>query len=161
VDQIPFGPQLVGETEKALDALLRRELAPTGLTPRHWVTLRLALQRDGVRDGGALGARSPDGGTGLAEHVIARAHLDDATRLVGDLRAAGLLDGDEPTRAGRDVVDAVQGRVRDVVDAVQGRVRAVVGPVLADLPPADAAAAARALDALRAGVRRALVAAAT
>jgi hypothetical protein len=150
VDQIPFGPQLVGETEKALDALLRRELDPTGLTPRHWVALRLALQHDDDRGEGARGVGVSDDGTGLAEHVIARAHLDDAPRLVGDLRAAGLLDGDEPTCAGR-----------DLVDVVQARVRAVVGPVVADLPPADAAAAARALDALRAGVRRALVAAAT
>ena len=38
----PFGPQLVGETEKTLTALLRGFLAETGLTEPQWVTLRVA-----------------------------------------------------------------------------------------------------------------------
>ena len=38
----PFGPQLIGETEKTLNALLRRLLQGTGLTEPQWVTLRLA-----------------------------------------------------------------------------------------------------------------------
>ncbi|PFG41730.1 hypothetical protein ATJ88_0372 [Isoptericola jiangsuensis] len=139
MDLPPFGPQLVGETEKTLDALLRRELAPTGLTPGHWVALRLALQHAGA-----------PAGTGLAEAVTARARLDDAPRLVHDLRAAALLDGDEVTPAGH-----------DLVAGVQARVQGVVGPVLAAVPPADAAAAARALHALRVGVRQALDAPAT
>jgi hypothetical protein len=125
---IPFGPQLVGETEKALGSLLRRELEPTGLDERRWVVLRLALQR----------ADAPDGATGLADHVTARVRFDDASDLVADLRARGLLAGDAPTAAGRDLVADVQGRV--------GR---VVGPVLAALPAADAAAAARSLGMLR------------
>jgi hypothetical protein len=123
---IPFGPQLVGETEKALGSVLRRELEPTGLDERRWVVLRLALQRD------------PDGATGLADHVTARVRFYDASDLVADLRARGLLAGDAPTAAGRDLVADVQGRV--------GR---VVGPVLAALPAADAAAAARSLGMLR------------
>jgi hypothetical protein len=38
----PFGPQLIGETEKTLDALLRQFLEGTGLTESQWVTLRRA-----------------------------------------------------------------------------------------------------------------------
>ena len=38
----PFGPQLIGETEKTLTALLRRFLADTGLSEPQWVTLRVA-----------------------------------------------------------------------------------------------------------------------
>jgi hypothetical protein len=41
-----FGPQLIGETEKTLNALLRRFLDSTGLTEPQWVTLRLAGQLD-------------------------------------------------------------------------------------------------------------------
>ena len=46
----PFGPQLIGETEKTLNALLLRHLDGTGLTEPQWVTLRLADQFDGTVD---------------------------------------------------------------------------------------------------------------
>jgi hypothetical protein len=41
---IPFGSQLIGQTEKALVALLRRSLEGTGLSEPQWVTLRVADQ---------------------------------------------------------------------------------------------------------------------
>ena len=43
----PFGPQLIGETEKTLNALLHRFLRGTGLNEAQWVTLRLAGLLDG------------------------------------------------------------------------------------------------------------------
>ena len=43
----PFGPRLIGETEKTLSALLHRCLAGTDLTEPEWVTLRLADQLNG------------------------------------------------------------------------------------------------------------------
>ncbi len=43
----PLGPQLVGENEKTLNALLRRILEHTGLSEAQRVTLRLAGQLDG------------------------------------------------------------------------------------------------------------------
>ena len=46
----PFGPRLIGETEKTLNALLCRLLAGTGLTEPQWVTLRLADLLDGSVD---------------------------------------------------------------------------------------------------------------
>ena len=75
-----FGPQLIGETEKTLNALLRRHLADTGLTEPQWVTLRLADQ---------LGDTvAPEG---LVDAVRDRADFDDADDLVGALSAGGLL----------------------------------------------------------------------
>lgn len=47
VETVPFGPVLVGQTEKTLQALLRRTLAGTGLSEPQWVTLRLAHMLDG------------------------------------------------------------------------------------------------------------------
>ena len=47
---IPFGPQLVGQTEKTLNALLRGFLDGTGLTEPQWVTLRVADLIDGGAD---------------------------------------------------------------------------------------------------------------
>ncbi len=63
-----FGPQLIGQTEKTLQAILRRALAGTGLDEPLWVTLRLADQ--------------PDGST-VRERVAGLAHFEDADRLVG------------------------------------------------------------------------------
>ncbi|WP_164842402.1 hypothetical protein [Actinoplanes solisilvae] len=41
--EIPFGAQLIGRTEKALNALLERELSGTGLTEPQWVALTLTV----------------------------------------------------------------------------------------------------------------------
>src|SRR4051794_11995002 len=42
VGMVPFGPILVGQTEKTLQWLLRHTLAGTGLSEPEWVALRLA-----------------------------------------------------------------------------------------------------------------------
>ena len=90
---IPFGPQLLGETEKTLVALLRRFLEPFELTEPQWVTLRLAEQLDGSVDS-----------EGLAHAVAERAHFRDAAELVVHVTERGLLDHGRPTAAGRDVL---------------------------------------------------------
>ncbi len=38
-----FSTQLIGQTEKTLNAILGRLLAPTGLTEPQWVTLTVAV----------------------------------------------------------------------------------------------------------------------
>jgi hypothetical protein len=38
-----FGAQVLGQTEKALNAILARQLAGTGLTEPQWVTLTLTV----------------------------------------------------------------------------------------------------------------------
>ena len=73
----PFGPQLIGETEKTLNAILLRFLDGTGLTEPQWVTLRVANMLDGTVDR-----------DGLVAAVADRAHFTDAASLVEDLHRA-------------------------------------------------------------------------
>jgi len=120
----PFGPQLIGETEKTLNALLRRFLEGTGLTEPHWVTLRLAELLDGSVDAGGLAAALAD-----------RAHMANATELVGELTRRGLLDSGRPTPA-----------ARDMTAAVQTKIKAATGPIFDNLSHEDVAAATRVLN---------------
>jgi hypothetical protein len=92
---IPFGPQLIGEAEKTLTALLRRFLAEPGLTEPQWVTLRVA-QIYGAADAETLAATVAD-----------RAHFSDATELVRALTERGLLEDGRLTTSGSDMISNV------------------------------------------------------
>ena len=116
-----FGPQLIGETEKTLNALLRHVLAGSDLTEPQWVTLRLAAQHDGH--------------SSLADVIAERAHLDDARDLVAVLDHRGLLDGNRASAAGTDLVTALRARIDDLT-----------APIWADLPVEDVRAADRVLN---------------
>ncbi len=131
---IPFGPQLLGETEKTLNALLRRFLEPAGLTEPQWVTLRLAEVLDGSVDA-----------DGLAAAVADRAHFPHATVLVSELAERGLLAGGRQTPAGRDLTAAVQAAI------VQK-----AAPIWDDLPQRDVAATTRVLNEVITRARAAL-----
>src|SRR4029453_18527115 len=113
----PFGPQLIGETEKTLNALLRRFLEPTGLTEPQWVTLRLADRID-----------NDSGTNGLVAAVADRAHFPDASELVAELTSRGLLDDGRLTSAGR-----------ELTEAVQATITAQTAPIWADLRADDVA----------------------
>jgi len=91
----PFGPQLIGETEKTLNALLVRHLGGS-LTEPEWVTLRVAS---------TLGAVDDDG---LVATVAERAHFGNTAQLVVDLTARGLLADGRLTPAGSDVLMRMQ-----------------------------------------------------
>lgn len=119
----PFGPQLIGETEKTLNAILRRVLQGTGLRESHWVTLRLA---------GELGEMDRDA---FAAALEARAHLADAADLVDQLSERGLLEGGQLTARGRELVESLQAAISDTT-----------APIWHDLPPDDIAAAERLLN---------------
>ena len=108
----PFGPQLIGETEKTLNALLHRFLEGTGLTEPQWVTLRLAALLDG-----SLGAED------LVAGVADRAHLPDAADLVAELTARGLLDHGRLTSAGRELIAAVQATITSETAPIWGNLR--------------------------------------
>ena len=120
----PFGPQLIGETEKTLNALLGRFLAGTELTEPQWVTLRLADLL-----GGAGGA------AGLTAAVADRGHFPDASALVTGLTDRGLLDNGRLTPAGRRVTAAVQDTITTETAAIWD-----------DLPADDVTAATRVLN---------------
>src|SRR5262245_49306157 len=96
---IPFGPQLIGQTEKTLGALLRRSLEGTGLSEPQWVTLRVADQLDGTVDTDDLTAAVAD-----------RAQFPDAAHLVTELTSRGLLADGQLTTAGRDTITSVLAR---------------------------------------------------
>ena len=121
----PFGPQLIGETEKNLHALLDRFLRATGLTESQWVTLRLADMLDGNVDA-----------DGLATAVADRAHFSDAVDLVGELTDRGLLADGRLTSAGREAPTA----------AIQTTITTDTAAIWDNLPSDDVAAATRVLN---------------
>jgi hypothetical protein len=116
---IPFGPPLIGQTEKALGALLQTVLARRDLTEREWVTLRLASQSDGDLDA----------------FVVERLHDPDAGLLIAALRRRGLLTGSSLSPEGAALV-------ADIGD----QIAALTRPLWEDIEPQDAEAAARALN---------------
>src|SRR5262245_4284768 len=119
----PFGPQLIGETEKTLDAL-RLFLEGTGVTESQWVTLRLAERLDGSVDA-----------IGLAAAVADRAHLSNAAALVDELTSRSLLDNGRVTSAGR-----------ELTAAIQTTIATTTAPIWESLPDEDVAAATRVLN---------------
>ena len=120
----PFGPRLIGETEKTLNAVLRRILDGTDLTESQWVTLRLAELLDGGVD------RS-----GLVDAVQDRAHFDDAAELVEALGERGLLVGGRLSAAGSALVGEIQSTIATRTSSVWN-----------DLPADDVEAATRVLN---------------
>ncbi|MEU0096165.1 hypothetical protein [Kribbella sp. NPDC006257] len=110
---ITFGPQLIGQTEKTLQALLSRALDDTGLDERLWVTLRLAGQPDG---------------SALRERVADLAKFADADQLVTTLEERELVADDAPTEEGR-----------AVLEQVLAKSAALSGPIWDDIEDADAA----------------------
>src|SRR4051794_23493294 len=94
---IELSSQLIGQTEKTLNAILRRALDGTGLTEPQWVTMRVADQLAAGADARAL-----------ATAVTDRAHFADADDLVAALAERGILQDGQLTSAGRQLLEAVQ-----------------------------------------------------
>ncbi len=131
---VPFGPQLIGQTEKVLNAVLT-EILDGRLTEPQWVTLRLAqvLRPRATTD------------EALARAVADRARFADAGELVRDLGAAGLVRDGRLTRKGEELVAEVQARIAERTT-----------PVWADLDADDVAAASRVLNLVLARARAVL-----
>lgn len=121
---IPFGPQLIGQTEKTLNALLVATLGDR-LTEPEWVTLRVAHQLD----------EQIGSGDQLAAEVADRARFADAEALVEGLTSAGLLHDGRLTDQGRMLFTELFARVNENA-----------APIWDDLPPDDVAAATRVLN---------------
>ncbi|WP_030439297.1 MarR family winged helix-turn-helix transcriptional regulator [Actinoplanes subtropicus] len=125
-----FGTALIGQTEKALNAILDRQLAGTGITEPQWVTLTLTVAGGGAVDRAELIHRVA-GATRLSPAAVAG--------RIAELTAAGFLR------------DGGDGHVR-VTDEGQARwtgVRNAIGPITqglwGDLPAEDLATAGRVL----------------
>ncbi len=104
----PFGPQLIGETEKTLNALLLRHLDGV-LTEPQWVTLRIADMLDGTVDH-----------EGLVTAVADRAHFADAADHVDELTRRGTLHDGHLTADGRELLARVQVSLVDDTSALFG-----------------------------------------
>lgn len=128
---LAFGTQVIGQTEKALNAILDRRLAGTGVTEPQWVTLTLAVVSGGSIETDQLINRV--GGSLKVGEA-------DAKALVTTLTTAGLLAAAE--EGGVTVTDA--GR------ALWTRIRTAVGQIThdlwGDLPTDDLEAAGRVLN---------------
>lgn len=128
-----FGTPLIGQTEKALTAILRRQLAGTGLSEQQWMTLSLIVASGGTIDGDEL--------TGRAARVLKVSDAHARTRII-ELAAAQLLQpaGNDGSRA--KLTDAGQRLHRQVRTAVSEITERLWG----DLPAEDVATAGRVLD---------------
>jgi hypothetical protein len=125
ITTIPFGPQLIGQVEKSLNAFLQRQLEGTGLDETQWVTLNLTAMSGATLDRDELVARV----AGVLKTGPAAAEAS-----VGALEALQLTDGGDLTDGGRALVGRVRGAAGQFTQELWG-----------DLPAEDLAVAARVL----------------
>jgi DNA-binding MarR family transcriptional regulator len=127
-----FGTPVIGQTEKALNAILDRQLAGTGLTEPLWVTLTLTAASGGTVDRDQLVGRVA--GALKVSEADAEAHL-------AELAAAQLLETPESEGSPVKLTDAgqqLQGQIRTSVTQITDR-------LWGDLPAEDLATAGRVL----------------
>jgi hypothetical protein len=127
-----FGTPLIGQTEKALNTILRRQLAGTGLSEQQWVTLSLIVAAGGTIDG--------DEFTGRVAGVLKVSDAHARARIT-ELAAAQLLQPADNDGSHAKLSDAGQRLHRQVRTAVSE----ITERLWSDLPAEDLAAAARVL----------------
>ena len=126
-DYPPLSPQVLGQAESALGALLAPLLDEAALTAPQWFTLALTAARPGARTRPELIA---------AVAAARKIPAADVAAAVAELTAAGALTPDDPvslTAAGRSRTAGVQDRLNGFVAQ------------LFDFPAGDLAAAGRVL----------------
>jgi hypothetical protein len=126
-----FSTQVIGQTEKALNAILEGLLAGTGLTEPQWVTLTLTVASGGTVERDELVRRL--GGVLKVGDADVQAHI-------GELAAAKLLDAGDGTgsvnvtEAGRQLHGQIRTGATEITQRLWG-----------DLPAEDLATAGRVL----------------
>lgn len=127
-----FGTQVIGQTEKALNAILDRQLAGTELTEPQWVALTIAVMSDGADDRASFSRRVAN-----ALKITDR----EAQALIAELSAAKLLDLPDtegspvhPSDAGRQLHARIRTSITGITERLWG-----------DLPPEDLTIAGRVL----------------
>jgi hypothetical protein len=124
-----LSPQLIGQTEKTLNAILATHLSSAGLTEPQWITLTLAVM------GG-----DPIGRDQLAQRVASAAKFSEAdvqTRIT-ELADARLLDAADNEVAVTDGGKELHARIRATNNELTER-------LWGDLPRADLDTAGRVL----------------
>lgn len=115
---LEFGTQLIGQTEKTLNAILGRLLAGTDITEPQWVTLTVA-----VMSGGSVPAAQ------FASRVAGALKVggDDARTRIDELANAQLIElrqTDEEevsvTDAGRELHADIRGQVTEITQRLWG-----------------------------------------
>lgn len=127
-----FGTQIIGQTEKALKAILDRQLAGTGLSEPQWVMLTIAVMSAGSVDRAQLVSRI------TSALKISDA---DAQAQIDDLAAAQVLEVPEADGSPVSVTDAARqlhGRIRTAIAEITQR-------LWGDVPADDLATAGRVL----------------
>jgi hypothetical protein len=144
-----FGPQVIGQTEKALNAILDRQLAGTGLNEPQWISLTLTVASGGTVDRDQLVGRVA-GALKVSEA--------QAQARIAELTAAQLLqapDGEGSqvtvTDAGQQLHGQIRGATTEITRRLWGDLPAeeldVAGRVLSTiLARADAELASAAQD---------------
>jgi DNA-binding MarR family transcriptional regulator len=127
-----FGTPVIGQTEKALNAILARQLAGTGLTEPQWVTLTLTVMSGGTVDRDEL-----------TDRVAGALKVSDAQAQarIAELAAAQLLqapDGEESPVKLTDAGRQLHGQIRTAVTQITER-------LWGDLPAEELATAGRVL----------------
>jgi DNA-binding MarR family transcriptional regulator len=128
-----FGTPVIGQTEKALNAILNRQLAGTGLTEPQWVTLTLTIMSGGTIDHDQLTDRVAG---------VLKVSDADAQARIAELAAARLLEATDGEGSPVKVTDAGQqlhARIRTTVTEITER-------LWGDLPADELATAGRVLD---------------
>ena len=129
-----FTPQVLGETEKALNAILYRQLNSAGLTEHQWITLRLTVTAGGITTREQLVGR-------LAGAL--KVGASQAEARVDELVAAGLLQSSDEhgrvalTYAGTQLHAQIRGAVSEITERLWG-----------DLPAGDLETSGRTLTAI-------------
>jgi DNA-binding MarR family transcriptional regulator len=127
-----FGTPVIGQTEKALNAILHRQLAGTGLTEPQWVTLTVTLMSGGTVDGDHL--------IGRVVGVLKVSEAEAQARIT-ELAAARLLqtpDGEGSPVKLTDAGQQLHGQIRTAITEITQR-------LWGDLPAEDLATAGRVL----------------
>ena len=127
-----FGTRLIGQTEKALNAILDRQLAGTGLTEPQWVTLSLTVATGGTVGRDQLVARVA--GALKVSEGEAQAHVTQLSSAELLHSAAVGVPTVTLTAAGRQLH-------KEIVTAITE----ITGRLWGDLPADDLATAGRVL----------------
>jgi len=127
---IGFGPPLIGQTEKALNAILMRELEDTDVSERGWVLLRLV---------GGAGGRLGHGEVVERAGAFSKFRAADVEVEIGRLVWNELL-----AREGDEVV--LTASAHELQERVQSAVAEITARLWGDLPEADLATAGQVLE---------------